>query len=275
MYSPKAARSRRPVPDLGGRRATHPVVADIPAFPNSTVRFSIPRSGTTSSTLRAKSRLIGTAPARSRCCPSWSRSPARCSSISARPRGSNRESTSPSPWPSSGVRFVPGLRGRCGRRRTPPWTVERSRWRAAGTDERRGLDVQGQHAPVHQGSRAALDRRRTTSPLQANPDLGELDQAVAIPKTEVITDGIERVTTKGIVTVDGTERDVDAIVCATGFHVTDWYASSKSRARAARTSVIDGIARVGWPIAASPSPRCPICSFCSGRHRLGTTRWCS
>jgi cation diffusion facilitator CzcD-associated flavoprotein CzcO len=48
-------------------------------------------------------------------------------------------------------------------------------------------------------------------------------QAVADPKTEVITEGIERVTPDGIVTVDGTEREVDVIVCATGFHVTDWY----------------------------------------------------
>ncbi len=48
-------------------------------------------------------------------------------------------------------------------------------------------------------------------------------QAVADPKTEVITEGIARVTRDGIATVDGTERDVDAIVCATGFHVTDWY----------------------------------------------------
>ena len=48
-------------------------------------------------------------------------------------------------------------------------------------------------------------------------------QAVADPKTDVITDGIARVTRDGIVTVDGTERKVDAIVCATGFHVTDWY----------------------------------------------------
>ena len=48
-------------------------------------------------------------------------------------------------------------------------------------------------------------------------------QAVADPKTELITDGIARVTRDGIVTVDGTEREVDAIVCATGFHVTDWY----------------------------------------------------
>jgi cation diffusion facilitator CzcD-associated flavoprotein CzcO len=49
-------------------------------------------------------------------------------------------------------------------------------------------------------------------------------QAVADPKTEVITDGIQRVTRDGIITVDGAERKVDAIVCATGFHVTDWYA---------------------------------------------------
>jgi cation diffusion facilitator CzcD-associated flavoprotein CzcO len=48
-------------------------------------------------------------------------------------------------------------------------------------------------------------------------------QAVADPRTDVITDGIARVTRDGIVTVDGTERPVDAIVCATGFHVTDWY----------------------------------------------------
>ena len=39
----------------------------------------------------------------------------------------------------------------------------------------------------------------------------------------MITDGIARVTRDGIVTADGTERAVDAIVLATGFHVTDWY----------------------------------------------------
>ncbi|MET0704260.1 MAG: NAD(P)/FAD-dependent oxidoreductase [Mycobacterium sp.] len=47
--------------------------------------------------------------------------------------------------------------------------------------------------------------------------------AVADPKTEVITDGIARVTPHSIVTADGAEREVDAIVLATGFHVTDWY----------------------------------------------------
>lgn len=38
---------------------------------------------------------------------------------------------------------------------------------------------------------------------------------------ELVTDGIERITPTGIVTRDGVERDVDAIVVATGFHTTD------------------------------------------------------
>jgi cation diffusion facilitator CzcD-associated flavoprotein CzcO len=48
-------------------------------------------------------------------------------------------------------------------------------------------------------------------------------QAVADPRTELITDGIARVTPHSIVTADGVERPVDAIVLATGFHVIDWY----------------------------------------------------
>jgi cation diffusion facilitator CzcD-associated flavoprotein CzcO len=48
-------------------------------------------------------------------------------------------------------------------------------------------------------------------------------RAVADPKTELITEGISRVTSDGIVTADGTERKVDVIVFATGFHVTDSY----------------------------------------------------
>ena len=48
-------------------------------------------------------------------------------------------------------------------------------------------------------------------------------RAVADPKTELVTDHIERITPGGIVTADGTERRVDVIVFATGFHVTDSY----------------------------------------------------
>jgi cation diffusion facilitator CzcD-associated flavoprotein CzcO len=48
-------------------------------------------------------------------------------------------------------------------------------------------------------------------------------RGIANPKTEVVTEGITRFTPRGIVTADGTERDVDAVVFATGFHVTDSY----------------------------------------------------
>ncbi|MXQ75882.1 NAD(P)-binding domain-containing protein [Rhodococcus rhodochrous] len=41
------------------------------------------------------------------------------------------------------------------------------------------------------------------------------------PNVDLVTDGIARVTPRGIVAKDGTEREVDAIVVATGFHVTD------------------------------------------------------
>ncbi|MEE2034178.1 flavin-containing monooxygenase [Rhodococcus chondri] len=41
------------------------------------------------------------------------------------------------------------------------------------------------------------------------------------PDVDLVTDGIVEVTANGIVTRDGTVREVDAIVVATGFHVTD------------------------------------------------------
>jgi len=46
---------------------------------------------------------------------------------------------------------------------------------------------------------------------------------IANPKTQVITDGIERMTADGIVTRDGIEHPVDVVVFCTGFHVTDSY----------------------------------------------------
>ena len=41
------------------------------------------------------------------------------------------------------------------------------------------------------------------------------------PDVDLVTDGIEKVTGNAIVTRDGAEREVDAIVVATGFHTTD------------------------------------------------------
>lgn len=48
-------------------------------------------------------------------------------------------------------------------------------------------------------------------------------RGIANPKTQVITEGIARITPQGIVTGDGVEHPVDVIVYATGFHVTDSY----------------------------------------------------
>ena len=48
-------------------------------------------------------------------------------------------------------------------------------------------------------------------------------QAVADAKAALVTEKIERITGDGIVTADGTERPVDVIVFATGFHVVDSY----------------------------------------------------
>lgn len=52
-------------------------------------------------------------------------------------------------------------------------------------------------------------------------------RGIADPKTEVITDRITRFSPEGLVTVDPdggeTSRDVDVVVFATGFHVTDSY----------------------------------------------------
>ena len=45
--------------------------------------------------------------------------------------------------------------------------------------------------------------------------------AIASTKTELVTDGIREITAEGIVTNDGTRRELDVIILATGFRVTD------------------------------------------------------
>jgi cation diffusion facilitator CzcD-associated flavoprotein CzcO len=47
--------------------------------------------------------------------------------------------------------------------------------------------------------------------------------ALISPKSVVITEGVAEVRPHGIVAGDGTVRDVDAIIYATGFHVTDGF----------------------------------------------------
>jgi cation diffusion facilitator CzcD-associated flavoprotein CzcO len=48
-------------------------------------------------------------------------------------------------------------------------------------------------------------------------------RGIANPKTQVITEGIDRLVPEGIRTVDGKDHPVDVLVFATGFHVTDSY----------------------------------------------------
>jgi cation diffusion facilitator CzcD-associated flavoprotein CzcO len=45
--------------------------------------------------------------------------------------------------------------------------------------------------------------------------------AIASPKTDLVTSGIERVTAEGIVTADGVTHELDVLILATGFRVTD------------------------------------------------------
>lgn len=61
--------------------------------------------------------------------------------------------------------------------------------------------------------------------------------ALARPNVEVITDGIAEVRPGSIVTVDGTGRAVDVIICATGFHVFDRFDSIDIRAAGGESMV--------------------------------------
>ncbi|MGI8921760.1 MAG: flavin-containing monooxygenase [Solirubrobacteraceae bacterium] len=55
--------------------------------------------------------------------------------------------------------------------------------------------------------------------------------ALTQPNVELVTDGIEEVTPKGVRTSDGSERELDTLVFATGFHVTDMPATRMVRGR--------------------------------------------
>ncbi len=59
--------------------------------------------------------------------------------------------------------------------------------------------------------------------------------ALAKDNVELVTDGIAEVRPHSIVTQDGVEREVDAIIFGTGFHVTDMPAAKVMRGRDGRT----------------------------------------
>lgn len=59
--------------------------------------------------------------------------------------------------------------------------------------------------------------------------------ALAKPNVEVVTEAVARVTANGVVSEDGVERKVDAIIFGTGFHVTDTAIADRVRGRHGET----------------------------------------
>ena len=55
--------------------------------------------------------------------------------------------------------------------------------------------------------------------------------ALQQPNVEVVADGIREVTPRGIVSEDGSERELDAIIFGTGFRITDMQIGSRVRGR--------------------------------------------
>jgi cation diffusion facilitator CzcD-associated flavoprotein CzcO len=101
-------------------------------------------------------------------------------------------------------------------------------------------------------------------------------QAIARPKTELVTDRIDRITRDGIVTADGTERRVDVIVYATGFHVTDSYTYVDIKGPHGEDLWTAGTARGSPPIAESAWRTYPTRSSYSGpTPASGIPRLCS
>ena len=81
--------------------------------------------------------------------------------------------------------------------------------------------------------------------------------ALMQPNVEVITDGIREVRGRSVVSADGSEREVDTIILATGFHVSDFPIAASIRGREGRTlaDVWDGSARAykGVSVAGFPN----------------------
>jgi cation diffusion facilitator CzcD-associated flavoprotein CzcO len=80
--------------------------------------------------------------------------------------------------------------------------------------------------------------------------------ALQKPNIEVVTDGIAEVREHSIVTDDGTEREVDAIIFGTGFKVIDMPVAERIRGRGGRTlaDIWDGTPQAHHGIAISGVP---------------------
>lgn len=89
-----------------------------------------------------------------------------------------------------------------------------------GTAARRGMLKMAQLHLNRQVGDTTLRKRLTPNyPLGCKRIIYSNDfyRAMAEPHVELVTDAIERITEHGVVTSDGREREVDMLVCATGF----------------------------------------------------------
>ena len=91
-----------------------------------------------------------------------------------------------------------------------------------GTLARRGLlATAGAHRKRQVLDDSLRERLTPTYPLGCKRIIYSNDFYTALcrPNVELVTEGIARITTHGIVTADGRERPIDVLVCATGFDV--------------------------------------------------------
>jgi cation diffusion facilitator CzcD-associated flavoprotein CzcO len=176
---------------------------------------------------------------------------------------------------ASAIQFIPEIQPLAGRlhvfQRTPPWILPRRQRELGAREQRlfrrvpaaqravRGAIYLAREAlvPAFRHPRAmgmvqrvALRHLRASVPdpvlrTKLTPDwtLGckrvllsnDYFPALTRPNVEVVTDGIEEVRAHSIVTADGVERPVDAIIFGTGFHPTDPPLARHLRSRGGRT----------------------------------------
>lgn len=176
---------------------------------------------------------------------------------------------------ASAIQFVPQIQPLCEKlhvfQRTPPWILPRQdrpvsprlRWllqrvpaaqqvlRTGIALQRELLGIPFRHpSALRLGQRLALRHLRHQVPDAALRDkltpkytLGctrvllsdDYLPALGRPNVEVVTDDIREITPGAILTADGEARQVDTILCATGFRVTDAPASRALRGRDGRS----------------------------------------
>lgn len=162
---------------------------------------------------------------------------------------------------ASAIQFVPEIQPQVGQlslfQRTPPWVVgsrdrpisgvEHAIYRAlpgaqlamrAAVYWARELFVIGFMRPRAESPGERMARRHLESQVP-DPELrakltpnyrmgckrvlisNDYYPALQQPNVELVTDAIREITPTGVLTADGTARDLDAIILGTGFHVTD------------------------------------------------------